>query len=209
MVDDKNKELDYLILKLDYLNLRLSVLEKDLRETRTIRLLKNIIADEDILDIIEIVDAGIGFSEKSSEEIYTEELETVNYINEVYEEINKLDDKYYYFMSTLNKEEKNAFLKMTEIEKKEYRSSKTHLDINNNITEKDKPAWDDGVQKDSNDKIISGPFLMPEQRWNYVAKIAMENIKKDDQVIKKFDISFRFLTGLLDLLKALPDAFKA
>ena len=50
---------------------------------------------------------------------------------------------------------------------------------------------------------------MPEQRWNYVAKIAMENIKKDDQVIKKFDISFRFLTGLLDLLKALPDAFKA
>lgn len=83
------------------------------------------------------------------------------------------------------------------------------LDINNNITEKkDKPNWDDDVKKDDNDKIISGPFLMPEQRWNYVAKIAMENTKEDDKIIKKFDISFRFLTGLLDLLNDLPNAFK-
>ena len=130
----KNQILENLILKLDYKKLKLSVLQKDINEVRTVRLLKNIIDDKNILDIIEIVDNGIGFSTKTPEDLYMDELALVDEINELYQEINELDTEYFYFMSTLFDSEKLEFFKMTDIEKKEYRDSKTAVDIKNDIS---------------------------------------------------------------------------
>lgn len=130
----KNQILENLILKLDYKKLKLSILQKDINEVRTVRLLKNIIDDENILDIIDIIDNGIGFNLNSPEDLYMDSLALVDEINELYQEINELDKDYYYFIGTLEEKDKLAFLNMTDIEKKEFRDSKTVIDIRNDIT---------------------------------------------------------------------------